>query len=60
VALRMSARERLGDGHRPVHELLLRGQQRALDALAGQVAQREQGLQPGDATAGDQNPKRAG
>jgi len=38
VALRMPARERLGDRHRPVHELLLRGQQRALDALAGEVA----------------------
>ena len=59
VTLRMPARERLCDRHRPVDELFLRGQQRALDAFAGQVTQREQRLQSGDATAGDQDPKRA-
>ena len=57
VMLRMTARERLGDRHRPVHEVLLWRQQGALDALAGQVAQREQGLQAGDATAGDYDPE---
>jgi hypothetical protein len=60
VALRTPAGERLGDRHRPIDELLFRSQQRSLDPLAGQVAQREQGLQTGDATAGDQDPKRAG
>jgi hypothetical protein len=54
----MTAPERRRDRHRPVHELRLRGEQRALDQVAGQVAQREQSLQAGDAAAGDQDPQR--
>lgn len=58
----LAARGRAGaTGRRPPSagtRNLLRGQQRGLDALAGQVTQREQRLQAGDATTGDQNPKR--
>jgi hypothetical protein len=55
---RAPAAERLADRHRPVDELVLRREQRQLDAVTGQVAQGQQRLEPGDATAGDQHPVR--
>ena len=56
--LRAPAAERLADGHRAIDEVHLRGQQRALDAVAGEVARRKQRLQAGDAATGDQDPQR--
>jgi Cation transporter/ATPase, N-terminus len=50
-----AASERLAHPHRAVDELGLRGEHRRPDPLAGQVAQRERGLKPRDAAAGDQD-----
>ena len=47
--------ERLVDGHRAVDEPQLGRDERDVDAIAGQRAQREQRLEPRDPTAGDQH-----
>jgi hypothetical protein len=47
--------ERLDDRERPVPEVVLRREQLDVDAVAGQVAQRQHRLEPGDAAAGDQH-----
>ena len=47
--------ERLVDGHRAVDEAQLGRDERDVDAIAGQRAQREQRLEPCDPTAGDQH-----
>lgn len=52
------AGERLAYGHRAVDELRLRRDERHGDTVAGEVAQGERGLQPGDATADDQHAER--
>ena len=49
--------ERLTHGHRPVDELAIRGQDADGDALARQLAQREDGLDRGDAAASDEDPQ---
>ena len=51
-------RERVGDADRPVRELVVGGEQRDGDALAGEIAQREGGFQAGRAGAGDQDLQR--
>ena len=58
VPLHVAAGERHADGHGPVGELPLRGEQRQRDPVAGKVAQCEQRLQAGDAAAGDEHPMR--
>ena len=45
--------ERLVDGHRAVDESQLGRDERDVDAIAGQRAQRQQRLEPSDAAAGD-------
>ena len=60
LALRAAARERLGNGHRAVDELVLGGEQGARDAVAGKVSQGQAGLEAGDAAAGDQDLHRWG
>lgn len=55
VAVCAPAAEGLGDRHRPVDELPLGRKQGQLHARAGQVAQREQRLEPGDPAAGDEH-----
>jgi len=57
---RVAAPEGLSDRHRAVHELRDRREQRDLDAISGQVTQRQDGFQAGDATPGDQNTTRSG
>ena len=52
--LGMARCERLGDGHRPVDELLGRGQNSQRYSVAGKFAQRERRLESGDAASGDQ------
>ena len=56
--LRSPARERLADGHRAVDEFLLRGQQRAPDAVAREIPQRKAGLKTRDTASGDQHATR--
>ena len=47
--------ERLVDGHRAVDEAQVGRDERDVDAIAGQRAQRQQRLEPCDPTAGDQH-----
>ena len=47
--------ERMVDGHRAVDEAQVGRDERDVDAIAGQRAQREQRLEPRDPTAGDQH-----
>jgi len=55
VALGRSERERLLDQQRLVDEVRLGREQRQLEAVPGELAQRQQRLQAGDAAAGDQD-----
>ena len=50
-------RERFGDGHRPVDELLVGREHRDLHAVGREVLQGERGLDRSDAAAGDQHSK---
>ena len=50
--------ERLGNRHRPVHEIGLGSEQRHARAIARQLAQRDQRLQGGDAASGDEDVRR--
>ena len=50
---RVAEAERLGHRQRPVHEVRLGSEQGDADAIAGQLAQRDQRLEGGDAAAGD-------
>ena len=53
VHARLRAVERLGDGHRTVDELPLGRQQGDVDQMAGELSQRQQRLESGDAASGD-------
>ena len=58
--LDVAAGERHGDRHRPVGEGALGRQQRDVDALAGELAEGEDGLHACDAAAGDEHAQRRG
>jgi len=51
--MRPPDRVRLLDSERPVDELVIRGDQREVDAVTGELANRQRRLQTGDAAAGD-------
>ena len=59
IAARFAPAEWLRDGDRAVHELPIGAEQRDLDAVAGELAQREQDLQRRDAAAGNEDAQSA-
>ena len=58
VALGVPEGERLGGGQRPVGEVLLGGDERRADAVAGQVLEGEERLQGGDTASEDDDVQR--
>ena len=52
--------ERLGDGQRAIDEVRDRRDQREVDVLAGEVVQRDQRLERGDAAPGDDHTRTCG
>jgi hypothetical protein len=54
----MGGEERLAYGQRPIREVRLRSDQRDPNGIAGEVAQSDERLEPGDTPAGDDDMER--